>query len=722
MAGIKLLDTHTINKIAAGEVVERPASVVKELVENSIDAKASSVTVEIKNGGIDFIRITDNGVGIPKDEVEIAFLRHATSKIGTVEDLLKVISLGFRGEALASIAAVAHVELITKTPDELTGKRVEVQGGKIVSSDEIACPEGTTLIMRHLFFNVPARREFLKTPGGEGAKIADCMYKLALAHPEISFKYIQNNKLIFNTSGNHDLESCVFQLYGKEMAKESIKVHYEDSGIELVGLIGKPTLTKANRNYEHFFINGRYIKSFVLQKAVEEAYKTLIMIGKFPFVALHLHVDPSKVDVNVHPTKLQVRFKNEDQVYQVVYEGVKRFLRQENLVPTLELIKEKKPTVSSTVKDNTQLAVDSFFTPRKIDNALSLHKMVDVLAIKKEDPMKQSPKIFDAPSEAPTSQNALNNVHANDQMSSPSSQTLRGEGDSHKVNTHTVLEGLKERPNEVTARGYEESIPNVKPNEHIAERAEVFSSQEESSLKSRDSSLKSQEAFLSQQEVALEPRDSLSTQQMVTMEQVEVVALPQRPVHGIDYRIIGQLYKTYWLIEHHGKVLLMDQHAAHERIMYEKYMASFREGTIQSQMLLMPETIQLTNSEKVVLEENEALLTKLGFNFEVFGDNAIIIREVPYLFNKPLSIQSLKYMLESIDALQNKTAYEFKEDAIIQLSCKSAIKANDKISEEECHYLIEELLILENPYSCPHGRPTIVALTQTDIEKIFKRI
>lgn len=650
MAGIKLLDTHTINKIAAGEVVERPASVVKELVENSVDAKASSITVEIKNGGIDFLRITDNGVGIPKDEVEIAFLRHATSKIGTVEDLQTVISLGFRGEALASIAAVAHVELISKTSDDLTGKRVEVQGGKIIASDEIACPEGTTLIIRHLFFNVPARREFLKTPGSEGAKIAEYMYKLALAHPEISFKYIQNNKLLFNTSGNHDLMNCVFQLYGKEIAKESIKIHYEDNGLEVVGLIGKPTLTKANRNYEHFFINGRYIKSFVLQKATEEAYKTLIMVGKFPFVVLHLHLDPNKVDVNVHPTKLQVRFKNEEQLYEVVCEGIKRFLRQENLVPTVLLDKQKEHTTPSSTKDNTQLAVDTFFTPRKVDNAPSLDKMVDIKSAKKDDPSVSVPKIFDVPK-------------------APEAESISPLIGSHApvIERHTPAIGSHAPSIESYSLCMESHAPSV-----------------ESSSPCK--------------------------------------AVQQRPVLGIDYHIIGQLFQTYWLIEQSGKVLIMDQHAAHERVMYEKYMASFKSGDIQSQMLLMPETLQLTETELNILEENKEILTKLGFNFEPFGDHAIMLREVPYLFNKPLSIQALKHMLESIDVLQAKSAYAFKEDTIIQISCKSAIKANDKISEQECQYLIEELLMLDNPYSCPHGRPTIVALTQTDIEKIFKRI
>ena len=348
MASIKLLDTHTINKIAAGEVVERPASVVKELVENSIDALSSTITVEIKNGGIDLIRVTDNGKGIQKEEVEIAFLRHATSKITSADDLLEVTSLGFRGEALASIGAVAKVELITKTPGALTGKRVCVHGGKLLESEEIAAPEGTTLMIRQLFYNVPARKAFLKSTSSEAARISDCMYRLALAHPEVSFKFIQNNKLVFATSGNSDLKQCVFHLYGKETAKHMTPLHYEANGIKLVGLLGDASVARGNRNYQHYFINGRYIKSFLLQKATEEAYKTAITIGKFPFVILHLTIAPETVDVNVHPTKLEVRFKNQEMIMRTSSAGILQQLRGEHTIPSmLPPPKEERPKATA---------------------------------------------------------------------------------------------------------------------------------------------------------------------------------------------------------------------------------------------------------------------------------------------------------------------------------------------------------------------------------------
>lgn len=675
MSSIKILDTHTINKIAAGEVVERPASVVKELVENSIDAKASSITVEIKNGGIDFIRITDNGKGIPKDEVEIAFLRHATSKITNADDLLEVLSLGFRGEALASIASVSKVELITKTSDDLTGKRIEVSAGKIQSSEEIACPDGTTFIMRHLFYNVPARKEFLKSTGTEASKIADYMYKLALAHPEISFKYIQNNKLVFNTSGNHELQSCVLSLYGKEVAKNTIKLNYQDQGIQVVGLLGKPTLTRGNRNYEHFFINGRYIKSFLLQKAVEEAYKTLTMIGKFPFVVLHLQINPNLVDVNVHPTKLEVRFKESEKIYQVVYKGVLAHLHEENLIPEVSQTFMEKPKFKSEHTNNTQLFVDSFFAPRKPDNDLNLTTLVDRKEKTAQDPHEPIPKIFNSSPEnrVVSSLDTINLVDSGDIVFK----------EEQVLSEPTISEAIH------TPFLYELPIEN--------ERVSL--------------------------EVSTIP--PINATNPVYIESVEEVSPPvtiYKPVEGIDYQIIGQLFNTYWLIEHEGAVLIIDQHAAHERVMYEKFMHDFTSGTVATQVLLVPETINLPASEMLLIEENMALFKNLGFHLEVFGDHTIILREVPYLFNKPLGVEHFKHMLDSLDIKNTKSLYELKEESIIQMACKSAIKANDRLDSKECKLLIESLLMLENPYTCPHGRPTIVRLKHSDIEKIFKRI
>lgn len=651
MALIKLLDTHTINKIAAGEVVERPASVVKELVENSIDAKASSITVEIKNGGIDLIRITDNGKGIPKDEVEIAFLRHATSKIQTAEDLSHVLSLGFRGEALASIGSVSKVELLTKTPHDLTGKRVEVEAGRIISSEEIACPAGTTFIMRQLFYNVPARRAFLKAASAETGKIADVVYKLALAHPEIAIKYIQNNKLVFQTNGGYDLQRCVFSLYGKETAKNTLPLHYEQDGIGLSGLLGLAPLARANRNYEFFFINGRYIKSPLLQKAVEEAYKALITIGKFPFIILHLNLDPEEVDVNVHPTKLEVRFKESDRIYQAVYEGVRHHLAAENLIPELTSLTPTKTPKLEPTPVPTQVRVESFFDKPQFNKSYDRTKLTSS-PLKRHEDFKVAQSVY-----KPLFETKSKEDFKISEVPEPSALT------SDPTPTFQV----------------EQAMPVASPS------------------------------------------NSSATKETLSLESTSLNE-PYKPVEGLDYKIIGQLFNTYWIMEYKDQVMIMDQHSAHERVMYEQYMKDFTTSHVSTQILLMPETMHLPKAELLFIEQNLDLLCKLGFGIELFGEESIMIREVPYLFNQPMSLNAFKDMLDSIDLKKVENLYEMKEAHIIQLSCKSAIKAHDQLTHAECKALIESLLTLENPYTCPHGRPTLVKLSKTDIEKIFKRI
>ena len=687
MHQIKILDTHTINKIAAGEVVERPSSVVKELVENSIDAKSSSITVEIKNGGIDLIRVTDNGVGIPKDQVEIAFLRHATSKITVAEDLYEVTSLGFRGEALASIAAVSHVELLTKEKEALTGKRVTVSGGKINEAEEVACPNGTTFIMRHLFYNVPARKAFLNSNSSEAAKISDYMYKLALAHPEISFKYIQNTKVIFTTSGDHELKHCVLNIYGKEYAKNTFKCYYKSNGIECVGLLGAPTLNRSNRNYEHFFINGRYIKSTILQGAVEDAYKTLAMVGKFPFVVLHLNMDPAMVDVNVHPTKLQVRFKNVDLIYRVVHDAVAETLKQEFLVPNVDLDKPRGDTKTSHVIETEQLGVETFFTPRKENNEATASSLLSGVNNQQSIPETNPYK--------------------------PSSQTIErlfGPGQS----SHSGTEGngaFNRKTEEVKTA--EEDIKLVSNLEHSFVVHEEENSLSEQTYTSLVDQLNEKEQ--NRQENMIE--DQMNEEIRNESKLVEATtALP------LPYRIIGQLFKTYWMIQYGEKVFIIDQHAAHERVLYERFMEYFKSGEIATQLLLMPETIRVTPTEKVLLEENEELFTKLGFVYEIFGELDIVIREVPYLLNEPIKAHVFKDVLDELSEGKISDLADVKAENIIRMSCRSAIKGHDKLSDEECHELIHALMKLHNPFTCPHGRPTLVSLTQADIEKMFKRI
>lgn len=666
MSVIKILDTHTINKIAAGEVVERPSSVVKELVENSIDAKASSITVEIKNGGIDFIRVTDNGVGIPKEEAEIAFLRHATSKINTADDLMEVLTLGFRGEALASIASIANVELITKVSEDITGKRIEVSGGKILSSEEIACPQGTTLIMRHIFFNVPARKEFLGSSGAEGAKISDYLYKLALAHPEISFKYIQNNKLVFTTSGNHDLVNCVLNIYGKETAKNTFKFYYQANGIECAGLLGNTSAIRANRNYEHFFINGRYIKSKLLERAAEGAYKTLVMVGKFPFIILHLHLDPHLVDVNVHPTKMQVRFKDENLIYNTIYEGILAQLREENLVPQVSLDAHKTSQPSSPEPKREQIIVDTFFAPRKEHNIVTPATMLSNPSIPSKTAMTLQP---DRPFQSLSYPKTFESEKPQDVSASPDA----------KMNYNNLLSQ--------TDLPVKEKAPQI-----ISKEEKLFGK--------------------------IEKEDTYTVRE--TTAQTPYIKEHVNPT--IFYTIIGQLFNTYWIIQYDEKIFIMDQHAAHERVMYEKFMLSFSQGEIATQLLLLPETFTLTDAEQTIFEENTALFENLGFKTEPFGENSIVIREVPFIFNQPLPVSVFKDVLDNLTTVKPQGLAEVKEETIIRLSCRSAIKANDKLSEKECEGLIKELLSLDNPFTCPHGRPTLIALSKSDIEKMFKRI
>lgn len=601
MSFIHKLDEHTINKIAAGEVVERPASVVKELLENSIDAQASAITVEIKDGGISLIRITDNGIGIPKEQVNTAFLRHTTSKINQVEDLDNINSLGFRGEALASIAAVSQLEIITKVLGEITGKRVEIHGGQLKAEQEIGCPEGTTLIMRHLFYNIPARKKFLKKPSTESSYISDIVYKTALGHPEVSFKYINNNSVVFHTSGNNDLKNAVFNVYGKEVIRKMIPIEDSYHDFKILGLIGKPEVNRANRTYENFYINGRYIKSKILESALEEAYKTLIPINKFPVVVLHLYINPNKIDVNVHPTKMEVRFREEEEIYNFVLQSIKKHLKKESLIPEV-----------------------SWETPKK-------EKLFQAESIQ-----EKLPEPFEIKRQAETRDMPIN---------------------------MEVKESLSDKLNKNTSV--------IKEN----------SPKEEKAIQKAENSLEK------------------------------------------NYTIIGQIFKTYWVVEEKGTMYIVDQHAAHERILYEQLMDNYKKGIIHSQTLLQPLAIDVSPKEKDIIENNKDMFYQFGFEIEEFGALSYIIRAVPMLFDGPVDS---RFFLEIVDAFLNdvkiQNAYDMKLATIASFSCKGAVKAKDKLSVTESRALIEKLFTLENPYTCPHGRPTIISMSQYELEKKFKRV
>lgn len=622
---IQLLDQNTINKIAAGEVVERPASIVKELVENSIDAGATAITVEIKDGGMKMVRITDNGSGIVPDDIKSAFLRHTTSKIKNVDDLLTISSLGFRGEALASIAAVSQVELITKIYDNVTGIRYIIEGGLDKSMEEIGCPDGTTFIIKNLFYNVPARRKFLKTPMTEASYISELMNKLALGNPHISFKFINNHQVKLHTSGNNKLKDCIFSVFGKDIAKSLIKIDYSNENFEIKGFIGKPVICRANRNYENYYINGRYIKSKVVQKAIEDAYKSKLTLHKYPFTTFHMNIDPKYIDVNVHPTKMDIRFNNEMDIYNAIYNTLIHALNQSELIPEVSFEEKKK-----------------------------ISRM----------PIQQVPEPFEK-----------KRIEAYKQINEPSKVLEVSE------TTYNDNNSMKEIDNEIS-----NEISNASDNVAHDEPSHI----DKVIDKGQQVEFK-EELFINSKAIA-------------------------------QHKIVGQLFGTYWIVEFNEKYYIIDQHAAHERVLYEKIIKGLKDKTIYSQGLLQPIIVNLTMKEKLRFEVHENLFKDLGFEIESFGGDSVAIRSVPYIFEKPINPNDFMTILDKLDDEYKEDKYDILLDNIASMSCKAAVKANDKMSSIEYHQLIDELLTLENPFHCPHGRPTIIAMTKYELEKKFKRI
>lgn len=619
MAQIKLLDTYTINQIAAGEVVERPASVIKELVENSIDAKASAVAVEIKDGGTSLIRVTDNGSGIEKDQVQIAFLRHATSKIQTASDLSSIYSLGFRGEALASIASVSQLEMITKTYSDITGSRIEIHGGDILTHEDIGCPNGTTMIIKNLFYNAPARQKFLKKPQTEAGYISDIISKLAMGHPEISFKFINNGVVQLHSPGNNNLKTVALNIYGKEVLPKLMDLEYNSESFVLYGLIAKPEISRSNRTYENLFISGRFIKSDLVAQAVEQAYKTRIMVGKFPLYILNMSLAPNEYDVNVHPTKLEIRFNDEEFIFNSVYKSVYDKLNQQTLIPKTSIVTAKPE------KENKPDQTKRFLEPFEINN---------------KNLSKEPKEVEDQPK--------------------PQSIKHRQPQQPHSEQIQTQI---------------------AVPIDHVKQESAVY-----------------------------------ETKEALTLEPT------QAPKPLQNYKLIGQIFNTYWIIQHDHSIYMIDQHAAHERILYEQFLSNYNSKIPMSQLLLQPLTLQLSLKEKQVLSDNIKIFEALGFELEEFGEETYIVRSMPIIFDKP---ENLDFLLEVLDTLSEMTAntqVHSKLDKIASISCKAAVKANDKLSDIEAKKLLDELCHLDNPFNCPHGRPTIIELSQYEIEKKFKRI
>lgn len=630
MSKIALLTQDTIDKIAAGEVVERPASVVKELVENAIDANATAITIEIKEGGISFIRISDNGSGIDKSEVPLAFLRHSTSKIRNVEDLLCVSSLGFRGEALSSIAAVSRVELITKTPNSLTGIRYQIEGSKELSFEEIGAPDGTTFLVKDLFYNTPARKKFLKSAQTEGTYIADMVEKLALSHPDISFKFIQNNQTKLHTSGNGNIKDLIYHVFGREISNAILPVEIENELFSVNGYIGKPLITRGNRNFEIYFINGRYVKSQLLSKAIEEAYKSFLMQHQYPFCVLYFTFKGESLDVNVHPTKMELRFDNNQEVYQYLCNGLLQVLSHKEMIPEVPVTEEKNTPI---IREYRESIPEPFETRR------------------------------------------LNQVRANESIFSP-----------------TQIESI--RSNIKKDSPYEIKYPS-----HVAEKTNYQTSITNKLLGEPQEDIKYEDITL----------ESLSS---------DFLTKDAKKKH----RIIGQLFKTYWLVEFEDKLFIVDQHAAHEKVLYERTMATLREKEYTSQTISPPIILSLDANEILMLEKHKDSIQKMGYEVESFGGREYMISAVPANLFKVDMKDLFIEMLDDFSNLSGRETPELILEKVASMSCKAAVKGNQNLSFSEFDTLVEELLTLENPYNCPHGRPTIISMTKYEIEKKFKRI
>ena len=650
MANIQVLDQITIDKIAAGEVIERPASIVKELVENAIDAGSTAVTVEIKEGGISFIRITDNGCGISKEEVPLAFLRHSTSKIRSVEDLTTVATLGFRGEALSSIGAIAQVELITKQRDSMLGTRYQIEGGIEKSIEDAGARDGSTFLIRNIFYNTPARRKFLKTAMTEAGHVNELMIRLALSHPEVSFEFINNGQTKLHTSGNGKLKDTIYSLFGREIAMNLLPVEAEYAGLKVTGFVGKPLISRGNRNYENYFINGRYVKSNIVAKAIEDGYKEFIMQHKYPFTVLHFEVNGSDIDVNVHPTKMELRFSNQQQVYNFVFDAIKDAFVEKELIPKVELPETRVPVSTPATKPMVQTQEKNldYFMEKMKERVASYHNQTSQAEVKDVSDVHRGRKQID-------------------------------------------------RIRETINYGKSLDAKHVEPKPDLVARTQVVDNSKVDLNKTETP-------------VAAEQLN-LFEEKLLTKEAVQ------------EHKIIGQLFDTYWLVEFHEQLYIIDQHAAHERVLYEKTLNGMKTREFTSQYLSPPIILNLTMQEEEVLKTHIDNFANIGFEIETFGGSSYAVRAVPdNLFSiakKDLLIEMLDSMVEGINS---SVAPDLIAEKVASMSCKAAVKGNSRLSRAEVEVLIGELLKLDNPYHCPHGRPTIISMTKRELEKKFKRI
>lgn len=637
MGKIAVLDKQTIDKIAAGEVVERPASVVKELVENAIDANASQIMVEIRGGGIEYLRITDNGSGLEKEDIPLAFLRHSTSKIRSAQDLTEITSLGFRGEALSSISAVSMVELITKTRKEVLGNRCYLEGGVQKELEEIGAPDGTTFVVRNLFYNTPARKKFLRSEMAEASAVHEMMTHLALSHPEIAFKLMIQNQMKLQTAGSGKLKDVIYHIYGREIAMQLLPITWEKGPIAIHGFLGKPEISRGNRNYENYFVNGRYVKSKILAKGIEDGYKSYMMQHRYPFVCLDIRIDGTFLDVNVHPTKMELRFGDQNLVYDTLQQGIKEVLSKKELIPRITLQDTGVGSKAGKAKET--------ITDKEESNVLDKKKPVEKLPLEK---MWKTPE----PSKEPITPEDKNLEYFLEQMRKRVKDRHRQE-----VQTSATPQTLREE------NGYQK-----------AEQLQLF-----------DDKLLSKKA-------------------------------------AVRHEIIGQVFGTYWLVQYGDKLYIIDQHAAHEKVLYERLMKSLWEQNCQSQLLSPPVILNLTMPEEQLYRMYQSYFADMGFEIEEFGEQAYAVRAVPANLPGLDRTDVLIELLDSLSEISGRISSESLLDKVASMSCKAAVKGKHQMSSLEAKALIDELLTLENPYHCPHGRPTIISMTRYELEKKFKRI
>ena len=786
MGNIVLLDELTINKIAAGEVIERPASVVKELVENSIDAGANKITVEIKNGGISYIRITDNGKGFMPDDMEIAFERHATSKIREAADLETVTSMGFRGEALASIAAISHVELVSKTVDNEIGKKIEVKGGNVINIEDTGCPQGSTITVTDLFYNTPVRYKFLKKDFTEAGYIEDVITRIALVHPEIAIKLINSGKVIIQTSGNNDMKSVIYSVYGKDVAENIIDVDYNYEDIKITGVIGKPVVARSNRANQLFFVNKRYIKDKVLTSAAEQGYKGLLTVGKYGFLVLNIEMNPQKVDVNVHPAKLEVRFEDENKIFKAIYHAIKESLLKEDLIPDktkIELDKKAQQNTWSNMKWQTFVTSNSDEPEKNQTNNMDNANSDEETSIQNSENnlVNDNEKREEANQDSNNEDLGINNLNVVDETNENNVPEKEKHGGlfglfSHRKkeenfednidDTQNFIAQIYKNHNGTSESSDEDQISSMQnsvtdetkiytvDNENNASLNTDINSKIDDLLNKHEETKTMNESNISEKikeldALKIEPdyknfdemyaltfgttrkeqpkveEDNstykVDTADLKTAENVSI--FEKMPKNDIpDYKFIGIAFSTYIIIEMDKELYIIDQHAAHERIMYEKIKANYySDSNKDSQLMLLPDIINLSHKDMQIAKDNMEIFEKAGFVLEEFGENTIKLSGVPTVC---LDLDTKELFLETLDEINTvaRTAkQEIEEKFIATVACKAAVKANMALTREEVDSLMRQLLVLPNPFTCPHGRPTAIRMTREDIERKFSR-